>query len=201
MKLITFIRTIPEFESLTGQDRFMLVKYNSPLIFTMRQCLDYDANRDLVIDSEAESEDYAIACRQLVCYGYGKHLNLQSHQLFRSIKKITNEDPVILQLMMVIMIFTKSISVEDIVVNEQSALMNSKQVYEVQSIYTSLLFRYMIEKYSSYYQAARQYSQLIQKIVQMQMSVRTYQQLLQEQLPDTSDEEINPILKTILRLR
>jgi hypothetical protein len=103
--------------------------------------------------------------------------------------------------MMVIMIFTKSISVEDIVVNEQSALMNSKQVYEVQSIYTSLLFRYMIEKYSSYYQAARQYSQLIQKIVQMQMSVRTYQQLLQEQLPDTSDEEINPILKTILRLR
>jgi hypothetical protein len=31
----------------------------------------------------------------------------------------------------------------------------------------------MIEKYSSYYQAARQYSQLIQKIVQMQMSVRT----------------------------
>ncbi|CAF1083081.1 unnamed protein product [Didymodactylos carnosus] len=163
---------IPEFESLTGQDRFVLVKYNSPLVFIMRLCLIYDADRDLVIDSETESEEYAIACRQLSCYGYGEHLDLQSNQLFRSIKKITDEDPVILQLLMVIMIFTRSISVDDIVADEQPALLNSKQVYEAQSIYTSLLFRYMIEKYSSCYQAARQYSQLIQKIVQMQIRYR-----------------------------
>ncbi|CAF1086014.1 unnamed protein product [Rotaria sordida] len=31
MKLITFIRNIPEFELLHEQDRFILVKYNSPL--------------------------------------------------------------------------------------------------------------------------------------------------------------------------
>jgi hypothetical protein len=121
----------------------MLLKYNSPLVFNIRQCLIYDANRDLVINSEIESEDYAIACRQLACYGYGEHLDLQSSQLFRSIKKSIDEDPVILQLMMIIMIFTKSISVENIVANEQPALINSKQGYEVQSIYTSRLFRYI----------------------------------------------------------
>jgi hypothetical protein len=98
------------------------------------------------------------------------------------------------------MIFTKSVSVEDIVANKQSTFVNSKQFYGVQSIYTSLLFSYMIEKYSSYYEAARRYSQLIQNIVQMQMLVRTYQQLLQEQLGDINDEEINTISQSILRL-
>ena len=58
----------------------------------------------------------------------------------------------------------------------------------------------MIEKYASYYQAARQYSQLIQKVVQMQMLVRTYQEILQDQLCNASDEEINPVVKLILHL-
>ncbi|CAF1196157.1 unnamed protein product, partial [Didymodactylos carnosus] len=148
----------------------------------------------------AESEEYAVARRQLSCYCYGKQFDLQFNQLCRSIKKISDDDPIILQLMMVILTFTESMLVEDIVVNEQPVLMNSKQVYEAQSIYLSLLFRYMIEKYATYYQAARQYSRLIQKTIQMPVLLRTYQQLLREQLDDASDEEINPVLKSILRL-
>ena len=200
MKFITFIRNLPEFKLLNEQDRFVLVKYNIPLAFSMYACLNYDTDRDLLINLEAESEEHAVVCRQLAYYGYGEHLNLQSKQLLRSIKKITEGDPLILQLMMIIMIFTNSASLEDIVVNEKPDLIYTKQVYEAQSIYLSLLFRYMIEKYASYYQAARQYSQLIQKVVQMQMLVRTYQQVLQEQLVNTSDEEMNPISKSILHL-
>ena len=200
MQLITFIRSIPEFKLLNEEDRFVLVKYNFLLIFSMCVCLNYDTSRDLVINLEAESEEYAVACRQLACYCYGEHLQLQGTQLLRSIKKITDEDPVILQLMMIIMIFTNSISVEYIVTNEQPVLMNTEQVYGAQSIYTSLLFRYMIKKYSNYYQAARRYSQLIQKILQIQILVRAHQQLLQEQLVGTSDEEVDPLSKSILRL-
>ncbi|CAF4639343.1 unnamed protein product, partial [Didymodactylos carnosus] len=159
-----------------------------------------DTNRDLVINLELESEECVIAQRQLLSYCYGKEFNLQFNQLCRSIKKLTDNDPIILQLMMVILTFTKSMFVEDIVVNEQPALTNSKQVYDAQSLYLSLLFRYMIEKYATYYQAARRYSRLIQKTIQMQMLVRTCQQVLQEQLNDTSDGEINPVLKSILRL-
>ena len=200
MQLITFIRDIPEFKLLNEQDRFVLIKNNFPLIFLMRQCLNYDTNRDLIIYSEAESEEYSIARRQLSCYCYGKQLCLQVNQLCRSVKKISDDDPIVLQLMMVILAFTKITSVEDIVVDEQPALINSKQVYEAQSVYLSLLFRYMTEKYSSYYQAARQYSRLIQKTIQMRMLIRTYQQVLQEQLGNTSDEEINPVFKSVLRL-
>ncbi|CAF0867878.1 unnamed protein product [Didymodactylos carnosus] len=200
MKLITFIRNIPEFKLLNEQDRFVLVKYNFSLIFFMCVCLNYDTNRDLVINLELESEECVIAQRQLLSYCYGKEFNLQFNQLCRSIKKLTDNDPIILQLMMVILTFTKSMFVEDIVVNEQPALTNSKQVYDAQSLYLSLLFRYMIEKYATYYQAARRYSRLIQKTIQMQMLVRTCQQVLQEQLNDTSDGEINPVLKSILRL-
>ncbi|CAF0816571.1 unnamed protein product [Adineta steineri] len=200
MKLITFIRSIPEFEFLNEQDRFILFKYNSPLVLYMRICLCYDINRDLVFDPEAQSEECAIACKQLSQYCYGEQLDSASTQLFRSIKNVTDDDPIILQLMLIILTFTKSLSVENIVENEQSTFMNSKQVDEAQSIYASLLFRYMIKKYSTYYQAARQYSQLIQKILQTQMLIRTFQQFFQEQLVDTRDDELNPIMKSILGL-
>ena len=200
MKLITFIRSIPEFKLLDEQDRLVLVKHNFPLTFSMCACLNYDANRDLIINSEAETEEHAVAYRQLACYCYGKQFDLEFNQLCRSIKTISDDDPIILQLMMVIFTFTKVMSVEDIVVHEQPTLVNDKQVYEAQSVYISLLFRYMIKKYAAYYQAARQYSRLIQQTIQMQMLLRTYQQILQEQLDETSGEEINPILKSILHL-
>ena len=200
MQFITFIRNIPEFELLNGHDRFILTKYNSPLAVLIRICLNYDRNRDLVIDSEDQSEEHAIACKQISEYCYGEPLDSRTTQLFRSITKITDDDPIILQLMMIIMIFAKGISVEDSVTNEDSILLHNKQVYEVQSIYTSLLFRYMIGKYSSYYQAVRQYSQLIQEVIQLQMLIRTYQQFLEENLVGTRDDEINPILKSVLRL-
>ncbi|CAF0767017.1 unnamed protein product [Adineta steineri] len=201
MKLITFIRRIPEFEFLNEQDRFILFKYNSPLVLYMRICLCYDINRDLVFDPEAQSEECAIACKQLSQYCYGEQLDLASTQLFRSIKNVTDDDPIILQLMLIILTFTKSLSVENIVANEQATFINSKQVDEAQSIYASLLFRYMIKKYSTYYQAARQYSQLIQKILRTQMLIRTFQQFFQEQLINTRDDELNPIMKSILNLQ
>ncbi|CAF0815867.1 unnamed protein product [Adineta steineri] len=138
MKLITFIRSIPEFEFLNEQDRFILFKYNSPLVLYMRICLCYDIDRDLVFDPEVQSEEYAIVCKQLSQYCFGKQLDSASTQLFRSIKNVTDDDPIILQLMLIILTFTKSLSVENIVENEQSTFMNSKQVDEAQSIYAKL---------------------------------------------------------------
>ena len=200
MKLITFIRNIPEFKLFNEQNRFMLVKYNFPLVFAMGLCLDYDANRDIVIHREAESEEYDVAFRQLSSSCYGKSFDLQVNELLRSTKKIIDDDPIILQLMMVILTFAKINSVEDIAVNEQLAFMNSKQVYEAESIYTSLLFRYMIDKYSTYDQAARRYSQLIQKTVEVKMLVRIYQNFLREQLAGANDGEVNPVFKSIFSL-
>ncbi|UJR17795.1 hypothetical protein I4U23_004694 [Adineta vaga] len=200
IQLMTFIRNIPEFESLHEHDRFILFKYNSPLVFFMHLCLNYDANRDLVFDPEVESEEYAAACKQLTSFCYGEQLYLQFYQLLRSIKKIADNDPIIMQLMTIILMFTRSVSDEDILASQELILKNSKQVFEAQSIYTDLLFRYMMEKYTIYQQVVRQYSQLIQKTIQMQMLAQNYQKFLQEQLVSTRDEEINPIMKSILRL-
>ena len=57
MKLVTFIRNIPEFELLNEQDRFTLFKYNSPLVFFMYLSLNYDTNRDMIINSHVETEE------------------------------------------------------------------------------------------------------------------------------------------------
>ena len=57
MKLVTFIRNIPEFELLNEQDRFTLFKYNSPLVFFMSLSLNYDRNRDMIINSHVETEE------------------------------------------------------------------------------------------------------------------------------------------------
>jgi len=200
LKLITFIRSIPEFELLNEQDRFIIVKYNSPIVIYMYFCLHYNRQKNLVLISDAETEEHAMACQQLSFYCFGVEIELLSVELYRSIKELTNDDPIILQLILVILIFTKSVSAEDIVENEQPIVVSSKQVYEAQSIYADLLFRYMIEKYSTYDQAALRYSKLIQKIFQMQLLARAYQEYLREQLADTRDDELNPITKSILRI-
>ena len=163
-------------------------------------CLHYNRQKNLVLISDAETEEHAMACQQLSFYCFGVEIELLSVELYRSIKELTNDDPIILQLILVILIFTKSVSAEDIVENEQPIVVSSKQVYEAQSIYADLLFRYMIEKYSTYDQAALRYSKLIQKIFQMQLLARAYQEYLREQLADTRDDELNPITKSILRI-
>jgi len=200
MKLVTFIRNIPEFELLNEQDRFTLFKYNSPLVFFMYLSLNYDTNRDMIINSHVETEEYAIACKQLSFYCYGEQLTSQLNRLLRSVKEIVENDAIILQLMMIILVFVKGASMGDIVSNQELILFDSEQVYQAQSTYISLLFRYMIKKQSTYDQAVRQYSQLIQKIIQMQMLVQTHQQFLQQQLIGTRDEEVNPVMKSILCL-
>jgi hypothetical protein len=113
-------------------------------------------------------------------YCYGEQFCLQSDQLFRSMKEIADNDSIILQLMAIILMFAKSASIEDSAAAQELVLTNSKQVYEAQSIYTSLLFRYMIQIYPTYYQTVCQYSRLIQKTIQMQMLLRKYQHFFQE---------------------
>lgn len=200
LKLVAFFRNIPEFESLCGRDRFILFKYNCPLVFFIRLCLNYDTSRDLIIDSEADTEEYAVACKHMAYQCYGEQLPVQLNQLYQSTKEIVGDDPLILQLMMIIMVFANNVSVEDIAVSEDVALSNSRQVYQAQSIYTSLLFRYMMGKYSTYDQAVWRYSRLIQKTIQMQMLAQTYRKFLQEHLIDARDEEIHPVMKSILRM-
>lgn len=200
IKLITFIRYIPEFESLNEQDRFTLFKYNSVLVFFLRLSLNYDIKRDLIIDSEVDSEEYAIACNQMSCNSYGEQLFSQLKQSLRSLKLIADCDPIILQLLMIIFVFVKGASTEHMIPNEELILTNIKQVCEAESIYTSLLFRYLMQKHANYSQAIRQYSQLIHKIIQMQILVEIHQKFLQEHLINTKDDELNPVMKSILRL-
>ncbi|CAF3457171.1 unnamed protein product, partial [Rotaria sp. Silwood2] len=52
IKLINFLRLIPEFESLDEEDRVSLVKYNLVLSFVLRDLLLFDRKNELFFDDD-----------------------------------------------------------------------------------------------------------------------------------------------------
>ena len=199
LRLIKFIRNIPEFALLNENDRFILVQNNSPQVLCMYLSLNYDIDRGFVIDTSIEGQEYAFIADQWRRHHLGEQLYSQLHKMFRSIKEITNSDPIILQVIMVILLFAKSILLEDAAINEHLFFQNDKQIFQTQSIYIDLLFRYMVQKFSTYDQAVRQYAQIIHKIVQLITINWNYRQILEKELINIEIDELNPILKSILR--
>ena len=54
IKLICFLRLIPEFESLTEEDRLLLVKSNILQLLPLRDILLYDDQNDLLYDDKTK---------------------------------------------------------------------------------------------------------------------------------------------------
>ena len=117
MKLITFLREIPEFVELDEGDRMILVKYNLTLLFVPRFALVFDAQRDLIYDEDQvkpsfthDEEAFAQYCQSLhvLCYGYEFHLSFVS--ILRSLAELVDRDPIVVQLLMLTMIFLKGLS-------------------------------------------------------------------------------------------
>ncbi|CAF1039905.1 unnamed protein product [Didymodactylos carnosus] len=159
----------------------------------MRLCLTYNVEKDLCIEAEMD-EEHAKYMRHC----FGEEVPTMVKQLTQSVIDSCNRDPLIMQVMLIVMTFIKGLSTEDITALQEPILYNNKQVFEAQSVYTGLLFRYMIDKYSSYLNAVKKYSQLIEKIMQIQTASRKFQQLVCPQL--ATMVEINPIVKSLLRI-
>ncbi|CAF3266388.1 unnamed protein product, partial [Rotaria sp. Silwood2] len=119
IKLISFLRLITEFESLCDQDRFALIKYNFLPLLILRDALIFDLNSDLLYDDtgsisiSSKDEIFAQYHKSLNILFYGYKATQEYLSILRSIVNIIDNDRLIIQILVLVLIFLKGVSIND----------------------------------------------------------------------------------------
>ncbi|CAF4770602.1 unnamed protein product [Rotaria sp. Silwood1] len=199
VKLINFIRQIPEFEQLDEYDRLTLVKYNLVLLFSIRHALTFDVTREIIYDdnmnnsvSQAE-EAFAQHCKSLFILCYGYEFNRLFMSILHTIVSLVDSDAVIAQLLMLNMIFLKGLSAID---DQETSLNNNQSVFHVHSKYTDLLFRYLIER-TSFNAAVIKMIRIVELFIKIQRLSRDFHRYIKSKI---DVNYVNPLMKSLLHL-
>jgi len=199
IKLINFIRQIPEFEELNENDRLILVKHNLTLLFVIRHALTFDTTRELVYDDNLSSsvspsdEAFAHHCKSIFILCYGYEFNREFLSILRSVCHIVDQDPIVVQLLMLIMIFLKGLSIND---DQQPSLNDGKHVFHIHSKYTDLLFRYFIHR-SSFDAAVLTMMRVTEVLIRSQRLIRDFHRYVKSKVDAT---HVNPLMRSLLNL-
>ncbi|CAF1467454.1 unnamed protein product, partial [Didymodactylos carnosus] len=119
LRLINYLKTIPEFEALDENDRFLLVKYNLVHVFILAKSLFYDHDNGVcneTVENLKQRKEIFILC-------HGDEIRNDFLQLVQSVKDTTENDPSIIHLLIIVIIFTKGLSLD----NSESILSNYAQ--------------------------------------------------------------------------
>lgn len=199
VKLISFLKHIPDFEELHENDRLLLVKYNLTLLFLVQHALKFDATREIIYDDSLNNpvspaeEAFAQHCKSLfiLCYGYEFSRLVMS--ILHAASEVVNKDPIVVQLIMLIMILSKGLSAND----DQEPLLNDNlRVFYVHSKYVDLLFRYLIEQ-SSFEIATIKMMRITEVLIKVQRLMRDFSQYTKSKI---DVNYINPLMRSLLHL-
>ncbi|CAF3279362.1 unnamed protein product [Rotaria socialis] len=200
IKLINFLREIPEFQQIDARDRLILVKCNLTLLLFIRYSSNFDSVRELSYDIDTAGpisladEAFAEYFKSffILCCGY--QFNRVVLSIFHALNSIINKDPIMTQLLMIVMIFSKGLSAND---DDDEQLLNDRTcIFNAQSKYTDLLFRYLMEQ-SSFELAVIKMTRIIEQLLKIQIVARDFQQHIKNEMDATY---INPLMKSLLHL-
>ncbi|CAF1394694.1 unnamed protein product [Didymodactylos carnosus] len=194
LKLINYLKSVCEFKLLDENDRLILVKHNLLGLFMLRATLQYDTVQEIFCEPDADDE-YARHCKDVLIYCYGLEFYQDVVKIMRLLVDLTERDPIIVELLLIIMIFTKGLSAHNRDLTEP-ILANFAPVYQAQCTYTSLLWRYMLQKYDLT-MTVHKFSSLIAQIMKIQALSYDFQQYISNQV---DINKINPLMKSLLQL-
>lgn len=197
VKIINFLRDIPEFAQLDERDRLILVKYNLQLLSVIRNGLTFDQTREIVYEELMDrcvppnEEAFAHQCKSLftLCYGYDFVRTYLS--VLHAIANLVEHDSTIVQLLMMTMIFLKGLSGN---VEQEPSLNDGHSVFHAQSTYTDLLFRYLIDK-SSFNDAVIKMMRIVEILIKIQKVTRDFQENIRTKV---DVNYLNPLMRSLL---
>lgn len=199
IKLINFLREIPEFKELNQEDRLILVKYNLILLLITRASLNFDSKRELSYDIDTNhsispaDEAFAEYCKSLYILCYGYEFNRNAMSIFHVLSSIVNKDPVITQLLMLVTIFSKGVSAN---YDQEPVLNDTNHVFNAQSKYIDLLFRYLMEQFS-FETVVTKMIRIVEQLLKIQKFVSDFQNYIRNNI---DSNYINPLMKSLFHL-
>ena len=193
MRLLSFFKQIPEFNQLNVDDKVTLIKYNLNTIMGINCALSYNIETKQIIESDFDVPSNTQFFQ--VLHGYG--ICMQASKIFTSFLHIATYDRKIIELTLIILIFSKGFSMTS---DQNEPILNDKMsTYRAQNYYTELLWKYM-EITHGYKKAIDLFSKLIVHVISWQT---IHEEMRNNTLRTLSPEDISellPIMKSILRI-
>ena len=111
LRLIDFFNEIDHFQRLDEDDRFLLVKYNIFPLYPILKCFHYNQTNHCCTDGNNEEVLKYRRFYQL-CFGVDS-LHHSFRNLIVSIVHVTEQDPIILSLLLIILMFYDGLSMNE----------------------------------------------------------------------------------------
>jgi succinate dehydrogenase flavin-adding protein (antitoxin of CptAB toxin-antitoxin module) len=188
LRLITFFKLTPEFNSLHEDDRLALVKHNVFTILYIHYCICTDIERDIFHEPNTPSD---------FCYNasdvrkYSDAIYFEAIQLVDRVQKLSSNDHLIMKLLILIVLFSKgSDPIEPI-------LIESTKVFYVQNIFVNLLWNYITVRFGSD-RTATLVSHLIFSSLKCQSLARETKEIIVKQTVQT--DELAPLMQSVLQI-
>jgi hypothetical protein len=192
--IINFFRQIDEFEGLHTDDRFILIKYNIVSLTPIYRCFCYDPINNCFPCGESQEakrhREFYMLCFQSNGVR-GSFINL-----VLSFVEITEQDPILLSLLLIILLFSQGLSMSE----DEPSLNDPLAVYRAQSYYTRILWNYMINKHGET-KTCKQFTRLLTELFRIQSATKEFREFLRVQLTKShSVDRIAPLMQTVLNI-
>ena len=194
LHFINFFRQMNEFESLDADDRCQLMKYNLLLVFPIYKCFNYKPeNHYLSPEDNEETKRFRQFCG---LFDEMDEIGDILIALIASLVKLTGQDPAILSLLVIILVFSQDLSMNE----ETRGLQDSLTVNRIQSQYIRVLWSYLVNKMGER-QACGYFIQLLPMIFRLQSASKVFRDFARVHLISRdSVDQITSLIQTFLRI-
>ena len=194
VSVINYFRQIEEFEQLNNDDRFLLIRYNLLPLFPVLKSFFHQSSGGYC--SNANSANAEQHRRFFRLCGESDDVREQFGKLVFSLVQTTQQDPIILSLLLPILLFSQGLAMTD----DQPLLKDPLAIHRAQSYYVQLLCNYLIHKQGET-RTQKQWVLILQDIFRIQSAAKRLGDILRTQilLLDNQDT-ITPLMQTVLRI-
>ena len=194
LKLISFFRTIEQFEQLNNDDRFILIKYNLYPLYIMQKCLFYDPSVQKFQNRNPSDQNKRREFFHL-CYGSTGIIE-KFKTLMYSLSIISERDSNLISILSIILLFSKGLSMNE----NELYLNNSIMVYQNQSYYVDLIWNYFLLKYG-YVKTIEKFIQIVQQINKLQFYTKYFREFFQNENQSSQlVDKLAPLMQTVLNI-
>jgi len=191
IRLITYLKNIPEFELLDSADRLTLVKHNLLAVVFVHIVLIYDPTSDTY--HEKHTNDPVFQGRDWIRI-LGQPFYDKITATIKSLINIIKCNRVIAKFLLVIILYSKLFCGYDIL-HEQS-LNNPTFVFNTQNLYLETLYKYCLHHYG-YVRTIKLFAQLTSRLFSIQNLSIQFKGFVHEYI-DAS--QLTPVMQAVLQI-
>jgi hypothetical protein len=191
IRLITYLKKTPEFNSFDTEDRVTLVKHNLLAVVFMHIVLIYDPIADAYHEYNTQDPIFqGTDWIKILGEDFYHDLTATAKELIH----ILEYDRVIAKLLLIIILYIKGFCGYDII--HEPSLNNPSIVFNAQNIYVEILYKYCLHQYGLT-RTIHLFTQLIKQLFAIQRLAVHLKDLVHSAV---NASQLSPLMQTVLQL-